>query len=317
MRRLAALRRVPFAQNPFNTNAGERSFSGLDIPNQWTISATEEIPFFKEQHGVVGHILGGWLVNADYILATGQRYTPAQLGDAAFGSNGDYYDANFLIAFNGGGVDQARPFLGNLSAPQTSVGVYCGDLPTVTGISCPAALTPTTLVSMTAIGQTCFNFTNTASQSLPCNFVAVTNNQVRFIINSATARSVFGTPYGNVARNGVQDAISNVANASVFKRFKLGERSQFEFRTDFQNVFNHPNFSSVDPFLDDAGQFGSFTGFGDPKTTGTAYPGFNGGTRRITFGGKFTVLTNIAVIPFGPPVRWRAFLFPQSISSRF
>ena len=82
----------------------------------------------------------------------------------------------------------------------------------------------------------------------------------------------------------MQDAISNVANVSVLKRFKVSEHSTFEFHADFQNVFNHPNFSSVDPFLDDAGQFGSFTGFGDPKTTSTNYPGFNGATRRINFG---------------------------------
>jgi hypothetical protein len=276
---------VPFAQNPFNTSSGERSFSGLDIPQQWTISATEELPFFKEQHGFIGHVLGGWVVNANYVLASGQRYTPAQLGDAAFGSNGNYFDANFLIAFNGGGVDQARPFLGNLSAPQTSVGVFCGDLPTVTGITCPAGFTDTSLISMTAIGQSCFNFTNNpATPTTPCNFVNVTNSQVRFIFNAATAQSVFGTPFGNVARNVVQDAISNVANASVLKRFRVSEHSTFEFRADLQNVFNHPNFSSVDPFMDDAGQFGSFTGFGDPKTTGTNYPGFNGGTRRINFG---------------------------------
>jgi len=276
---------VPFAQNPFNTASGERSFSGLDIPHQWTITATEELPFFKEQHGFIGHVLGGWVLNANYVLASGQRYTPAQLGDAAFGSNGDYFDANFLIAFNGGGVDQARPFLGNLSAPQTSVGVFCGDLPTVTGISCPVGFADNTLISMTAIGQTCFNNSNNpATATTPCNFVNVTNSQVRFIINAAEAQTVFGTPFGNTPRNVVQDAISNVANASVLKRIRVSEHNQFEFRADFQNVFNHQNFSSVDPFMDDAGQFGSFTGFGDPKTTGTNYPGFNGGTRRINFG---------------------------------
>ena len=279
---------VPFAQNPFNTNSGERSFSGLDIPHQWTITATEELPFFKEQHGFIGHVLGGWVLNANYVLASGQRYTPAQLGDAAFGSNGDYFDANFLIAFNGGGVDQARPFLGNLSAPQTSVGVFCGDLPTVTGISCPVGFADNTLISMTAIGQTCFNNSNNpATATTPCNFVNVTNNQVRFIINAAEAQTVFGTPFGNTPRNVVQDAISNVANASILKRIRISEHNQFEFRADFQNVFNHQNFSSVDPFLDDAGQFGSFNGFGDPRTTATAYPGFNGGTRRINFGLTF------------------------------
>jgi len=286
---------VPFAQNPFNTGSGERSFSGLDIPHQWTITATEEVPFFKEQHGVVGHIMGGWVVNANYVLASGQRYTPAELGDAAFGSNGNYFDQNFLIAFNSGGVDQARPFLGSLSAPQTAVGIFAGDACNLfgaagttagtTAVSCGGTMPDTTLISMTALGQTCLNFTNHADLGGgPCTITTVNNNQVRFIMNAATAQTVFGTPFGNTPRNVVQDAISNVANLSVLKRFRISEHNLFEFRTDFQNVFNHQNFSSVDPFLDDAGQFGSFTGFGDPKTTGTAYPGFNGGTRRITFG---------------------------------
>jgi hypothetical protein len=294
---------VPFAQNMFNTTSAERSFSGLDIPHQWTITATEELPFFKEQHGFIGHMLGGWVVNANYVLASGQRYTPAQLGDAAFGSNGNYFDNQFLTAFNSGGVDQARPFLGNLSAPQTAVGIFAGDAcnlfgivggdpatpnPATTAVSCGGVMPDTTLISMTALGQTCLNFTNNAQAGGgPCTITTVTNGQVRFIMNAATAQSVFGTPFGNTPRNIVTDAISNVANASVLKRIRISERSQFEFRADFQNVFNHQNFSSVDPFLDDAGQFGSFTGFGDPKTTGTAYPGFNGGTRRINFGLTF------------------------------
>jgi hypothetical protein len=53
------------------------------------------------------------------------------------------------------------------------------------------------------------------------------------------------------------------------------------------NALNHPNFSSVDPFLEDSGLHSSFTGFGDVTTTGTSYPGYNNGTRRITFGGTF------------------------------
>jgi hypothetical protein len=276
-----------FSQNPFNTTSAERSFSGLDIPHAWTILVTEELPFQKEQHGVIGHLLGGWALNANYVLASGQRYTPAQIGDAAFGSNGDYFDANFLANFNSS-VDSARPFLGNINAPQTTVGVYCGDLPTVTGFTCPTGTPDTQLISMTAIGQTCFNFTNNSSAfGGPCNFVNVTPNDVRFIVNSATSQSVFGTPFSTLPRNTVQDAISNVANLSVLKRLRISEHNTFEFRADFQNVLNHPNFSSVDPFLDDAGQFGSFTGFGDPRTTGTAYPGFNGATRRINFGATF------------------------------
>ncbi len=280
---------VTFAQNPFNTTTGEHSFSGLDIPHQWTILLTEELPFFKEQHGFVGKALGGWTLSGNYILASGQRYTPSAFGDAAFGSNGDYFDASFLAAFNSGGIDSARPFLGNLSAPQTSVGVFCGDLGTVTsgGLNCPGTLAPTQLISLTALGQTCLNFTDKATANLPCNFVNVANKDVRFILNSATAQGVFGTPFGNTPRNVVQDAITNTANLSVFKKFKFTEHTSFEVRAAFLNVFNHPNFNSVDPFLDDAGQFGSFTGFGDPKTTNSSFAGSNGATRRINVGGTF------------------------------
>ena len=116
----------------------------------------------------------------------------------------NYFDANFLVAFNGGGVDQARPFLGNLSAPQTAVGIFAGDACNLLGVpasvACGGTLSDTTLISMTALGQSCLNFTNNpASPTTPCTITTVTNSQVRFIMNAATAQSVFGTPFGNVA----------------------------------------------------------------------------------------------------------------------
>ncbi|HEY2168261.1 MAG TPA: hypothetical protein VGJ30_01445, partial [Candidatus Angelobacter sp.] len=89
----------------------------------------------------------------------------------------------------------------------------------------------------------------------------------------------------NAARNLSQDAITNSANFSVFKRVKMGEHASFEFRMSMLNALNHQNFSSVDVFLEDAGQHQQFTGFGDPSLTNTTYPGTNGATRRINFGG--------------------------------
>ncbi len=63
---------------------------------------------------------------------------------------------------------------------------------------------------------------------------------------------MFGTPFGNAPRNGQSDAITNIANASLYKRFKLGEHASFEFHATALNVFNHMNFQSVDPFVEDA-----------------------------------------------------------------
>ena len=78
-------------------------------------------------------------------------------------------------------------------------------------------------------------------------------SQFAYIINASTAQSVFGTPFGNMLATCSQDAITNTANFSVIKGVKLGEHASFEFRMSMLNALNHQNFSSVDPFLEDAG----------------------------------------------------------------
>ncbi len=272
-----------FAQNPLNPT-GEYSLSGLNIPHVWTILFTEDLPFFREQHGVVGHMLGGWSISANYIVASGQGYTPSQIFSAEFTAN-NYFDAGFYNNFNGG-AEVARPFVGSLSAPATSVGMYAGDacaLYSLTGTDALCTGNPNQLISLTAVGKSQCE----VNSNIPCPFVAVTNNQVRFIVNSGMSEAVFGTPFGNASRNIVSDAITNVANFSVLKRIKFSERTSFEFRATALNVFNHPNFSSVDPFVEDAGLASSFTGFGDVTTTGTNYPGYNNATRAWRIGGTF------------------------------
>jgi hypothetical protein len=287
-----------WAQNPFNTTSAERSFSGLDIPHQWSILFTEELPFFKEQHGLAGHILGGWAFSGNYILASGQRYTPvsavtAFLDDFVNGINP--YDAaggggGFLGAFIG--FDSARPFIGNINAPATTVGIFADTACTIFepngGPGTPCAAPPNQLLSLTAMGPNCGAGavdSTPAHNPVSCAVVPVNPNQVRYIINGFEASKVFGTPFGNAARNLSQDAITNVANFSVIKRVKMGERASFEFRMSMLNALNHMNFQSIDPFLEDAGQHTGGTGFGDPSVTASSYPGSNGATRRINFGG--------------------------------
>lgn len=273
---------VTIAQNPLNTNKGEYSFSGLDIPNQFTLIFSEQVPFFKEQHGFMGHMLGGWGLSGAYIWASGQRYTPSQLFAATFsnpgatgasGAPGDYYDLAFWENFIG--VEPARPFLANPSAPVTQVGIFAGDACNDFGVGCGSPVNQ--LISMNAINQ----------RGAAVN---VTQQQVRFIINGFEAQQIFGTPFGNVPRGDLQDAPTNLASVGIFKRFKLSERASFEFRTTFLNAFNHPNFTSVDPFLEDAGNTGFFNGFGNPSLTNSFINTGNGvpsgaGTRQIFFGG--------------------------------
>jgi hypothetical protein len=275
-----------FAQNPANQvkGPGEYSFSGLDYPNTWTMLFTENLPFFKEQHGLFGHLFGGWGISANYQLQSGQRYNPTQAFEAFATAAGDYYDRGYINAF--AGFDTAHTFMGNLSAPATSVGMFAGDacaLYSLTGTDPLCTGNPNQLISLTAVGKSGCE----SNAAIACPFVSVTKDQVRFITNSAQAQAVFGTPFGNTPRNPVRDAITNIASASIIKNFKITERSSFEFHTTLFNVFNHPNFQTIDPLTSDAGLNGLGTGFGDPSMTNTAYPGSNNSTRRITFYGVF------------------------------
>jgi hypothetical protein len=279
---------VFFAQNPAQqvTGAGEYSFSGLDFPHQWSILLTEQLPFFKEQHGLTGHILGGWTISANYLVASGQRYSPVQGSALASVENlilngTDYYDQGYIANF--AGVDTAHPFLGNLKAPSTSVGIFADDacfLLATTGLE-PVCdpINSGKLVSLTAMNKSGAGLTGAP--------LFVNKDQVRFIMNGTEAQTIFGTPFGNTPRNPVTNAISNIGNLSIFKNIKLGEHVNFEFHTTFLNVLNHSNFASVDAVLEDAGLTGAFTGFGDPtqtpSVTNNAPP-----TRRIIFGGKIT-----------------------------
>ncbi len=116
---------MAFSQNPTDFRNGEYSYSGIDYPHQASILLTEQLPFFKEQHGFFGHLLGGWSISANYIAASGQRYTPSQIATAEFSAPGDFYDQTFLDAF--AGTDSARPFFGNKNAPVTNVGAFGSD----------------------------------------------------------------------------------------------------------------------------------------------------------------------------------------------
>jgi hypothetical protein len=265
---------VAFSQNPLNFTSGENGLSGLNIPQAFTLNVYEQLPFYRSQSGVVGHLLGGWGVSANYILSSGQPYTAVQ-DFTGFFSNGvgidEPFDAHFI-----GTLETLRPFQGSSSAPVGQVGIYAGDACglAAVGIVAPAgcALPANTLIS--------FNDLNTQGVATP-----VTNKQVRFIANGGEAQTIFGTPFGNVGRNTLKDAKTNISNIGIVKNFKINERATAQFRTTMLNAFNHSNYSSVDPFIEDAG-FSSFTtGFGNPSL----FPNGGGfGRRQILFGAKLT-----------------------------
>jgi hypothetical protein len=266
---------LAFAQNPFNYAGGEHGLSGLDFPNSWTLSFNEAIPAFRHEHGIVGHVLGGWNVAGTYGLTSGQTYTPIQfylqsLSYFAQGINppNDYAFNSSIVGL----YDFARPFWGNPSAPANTVGVYAGDecgeqLEFGASPSIPVCTTtPTTLISLNALNST-------------GAITPVSKSQVRYIGNGFYSDAVFGTPFGSVARNVGRDFWTNSGNFAVYKNIKFTERNYLQFHVTMLNVFNHPNFATVDANTEDAGLSSEGVGFGTPNLTG-------GGIRTIYFGLK-------------------------------
>ncbi|MFZ0636703.1 MAG: carboxypeptidase-like regulatory domain-containing protein [Candidatus Acidiferrales bacterium] len=270
---------LAFAQNPFNYEGGEHGLSGLNFPQSWTVSFDEHLPIFRNQHGFLGHVFGGWAVAGNYALTSGQGYTPIQfylqsLSYFAYGVNppNDYgFNSNIV-----GLYDFARPFVGNPSAPANTVGVYAGDecgeqLEFGAPATIPVcAVSPTELISLNALNAT-------------GAITPTTKSSVRYIGNGIVSDSIFGTPFGTVGRNIGTEAITNSGNFSLYKNIRFNDRAWLQWHMTMLNVFNHPNFGAtpngVDANIEDAGLLAQGVGFGTPYLE-------NGGSRTIYFGLK-------------------------------
>lgn len=57
--------------------------------------------------------------------------------------------------------------------------------------------------------------------------------------------------YGNAGRNILVGPGVNTFDGSLRKVFPLGEKKNLQFRAEFFNLMNHPNFAQPDPYIDD------------------------------------------------------------------
>ena len=80
--------------------------------------------------------------------------------------------------------------------------------------------------------------------------------------------STFAQPaagfFGNAGMGTVLSPGLSNFNASLYKDFRLHERFTLQFRSEFFNLFNHPNFGSPNTNLG-AGSFGQITSMKNPR----------------------------------------------------
>ncbi len=257
---------LAYSQDPLNYTSSECGLSAFDMPQNFTVSFYEALPFFRNQSGLRGRLLGGWGISGTYDLASGQPFTPVQ-EDLNTVTGGTAFDTPFDLAFIG--TDEtARPFAINSAAPQNSVGIFAEDACAYFGSGCGLA------------SNTLLNF-NALNASSGATVQTISESDVRYIANGAEADSIFKTPFGTAGRNIGRDWWTNTGSFAIYKDFKITERASIRFWTTAIDVFNVPNFASVDPFIEDAGLALEGTGFANPQLT-------SGGNRLVKFGLKLS-----------------------------
>ncbi len=85
-------------------------------------------------------------------------------------------------------------------------------------------------------GKAPFNFLNLTSFAVPCTLDGNGN---------ADTNCVAGTRhFGNLGRDALRGPAFKELNFSVFKNTNLTEHIVLQFRAEFFNIFNHPNFAN-------------------------------------------------------------------------
>ncbi len=177
----------------FGGQERERGVSLFDRTHRASFTYVYELPWMRNQEGVVGRIVGGWQIAG---ITTFESGVPLNV------SNGQ--DADSI----GGNLD--RPDFN----PNGRFGVRA--VPVV-------------------VGGVITGYTNPDDNNAP-----IDPSQAMFIgIPANSGRT------GNLGRNTLRTPGITNTNLTLTKRVMITEGKRIEFRTEFFNVFNHPQFTSL------------------------------------------------------------------------
>ncbi len=259
-------------QQFFNSTSGERGLSAFHQKHNFTTNFVAELPFFNDQKGLIGKLLGGYQISGVLRIGSGRPYTPLQ----AFGT----YDPAFENAFFG--VGALRPFNGSPDAPNGTIAfgysAACDYL--FGGPECDyngGAATPGSFIIFNTLQPGSVGRVVTSAQAAQQQARLIYNdfglvNQLGGSLESLEAFNFFRTPFGDVGRNTFFGNNFYGVNLAVFKTTNISERFKVEFRVEAQNLLNTRNFGVPDAFTEDATNGIVVSSFQNP--------GFNAGSVR-------------------------------------
>jgi outer membrane receptor protein involved in Fe transport len=256
-----------YAEDPLNTNEAERGVSGNSYPNVASLQMVYSEPWYRDQKGIIGRLLGGYSFNAFYTYNGGQPFNPYQAATAQspFLNQSDtkavtgFCDFAFSQVFG----SPCRPILSNPHAPLGSVGINTG----------PGGY---------------INYV-TGQPISPSDVQWLWNNQYE-----AIAR---GAPFPGVSRNTLRGNTFNNVDLTVVKSIRFAEHITMQLQASAFNALNRGYYSTPDAFIEDSlfpAVSGTPSGFlnhyyagggGASPAAGGAF-GQGPGNRTVQLGGK-------------------------------
>ncbi len=234
------------------SNANQKLSYGkgaYDHKNSYKFNVTYELPFMKQEKGIVGHALGGWSLGSFFQFYSAH---PVDVYDGR--TRFRARDASNALVVDGNGV----PF--NLGGDYNLDNVT-NDHPVFVGSSLSSVYSG----SNPADGIfTDTNIIGCGAPWIPANVANVAACNSRFGVT--TPNSLFVTPgypasgpgylrFGTLGRNVFHGPQFADLDLGVHKTFKFTETVNLRFSVDAQNMLNHPNFDCVQGNLGSS-QFG-------------------------------------------------------------
>ena len=117
---------IAIVQDSFNRKA-DRGRSTFDRPHRITGNFVYELPWYREQNGFAGHLLGGWQINSDFSIQSGAPFSPLNGSDPTGALSGidtlvgNAIRPNALIDVSGLSVAQLFAMRGAISSNGNSI----------------------------------------------------------------------------------------------------------------------------------------------------------------------------------------------------
>ena len=221
-----------FPQNIYDINA-DYGRAALDRTDIFSLNGVYEVPWFREQRGLVGHLVGGWSLSGIFALNSGLplTVTASQFTNTPYNLPGGttsifngrtttgYITDNAGLGVFGSTSAGARPnMLGN---PNNGYGVKIHNKPL---------------------------------------------NQLWFYTGAFAATNA-NDPVnpGNEKRGSIEGPGFGRLDLGIHRSFRLYERLNFQFRMEAFNATNHTNVQTINTSLNGGGVFGEVAGYRDAR----------------------------------------------------